>query len=411
MLTLSFPRRILLTVLLISTTSSIRASSVSNDEFTIGLDGEVVIKEEAGRISKVSAKINTANAKGIPAAALEEPPDDYDPLIEYMKKNPKIFDPETDYPIPLSQVDTSICEDRDDECDVFMKQGECAENPQYMFYYCPKACDLCGKGDIDILIDAAILKRDNTAGVVVAATTDTVTHDDNDDEIRVTGEIPEQPLPPQGTNKQQRNQKVKPKDEEESNDPFGLENGDDHDKDKAGDDKSEIIENNNHENINNVLPFVSNDKYPGCQDLHIDCSRWEAVGECDTIEGNPEYMFPTCPRSCKLCGKGDINAIVRRAKRARAGDLVAAGWGVEQKIPKKQEKEMKILLDDVKRYMLEEVNVEEKYKSFKMKCQNRHTECTFWALSGEVSPMKLAECNIWYFYFSLTATWLVRRKS
>ena len=115
-------------------------------------------------------------------------------------------------------------------------------------------------------------------------------------------------------------------------------------------------------------------------------------------------MFPTCPRSCKLCGKGDINAIVRRAKRARAGDLVAAGWGVEQKIPKKQEKEMKILLDDVKRYMLEEVNVEEKYKSFKMKCQNRHTECTFWALSGEVSPMKLAEYNIWYFYFSLTAT-------
>ena len=152
-----------------------------------------------------------------------------------------------------------------------------------------------------------------------------------------------------------------------------------------------------------MLPFVSDDKYPGCQDLHVDCSQWEAVGECDILEGNPEYMFPTCPRSCKLCGKGDINAIVRRAKRARAGDLMASGWGEVQKIPKMKEDDMNALLDDVKRYMLEEVNVEEKYKSFKMKCQNRHTECTYWALLGEVNTIQLFTVyNIMAFAFSHT---------
>ena len=131
-------------------------------------------------------------------------------------------------------------------------------------------------------------------------------------------------------------------------------------------------------------PSLLDDEYPDCQDLENDCSEWVSNGECDAIEGNPEFMYKTCPRSCKLCGKGDIDDLLERAMILRNDDLAISGWGKEQEIDSNNEENMNILLDDIKRYMLEEVNVEEKYQSFKKKCQNRQKECAFWAFEGEV---------------------------
>ena len=131
-------------------------------------------------------------------------------------------------------------------------------------------------------------------------------------------------------------------------------------------------------------PGYLDDEYPDCQDLEKDCSQWVSDGECDAVDGNPEFMYTTCPRSCKICGKGDIEDLLERAMILQNDDLAISGWGKEQIVDANNEKGMKILLDDIKRYMLEEVNVEEKYQSFKKKCQNRHEKCAFWAFEGEV---------------------------
>jgi hypothetical protein len=126
-----------------------------------------------------------------------------------------------------------------------------------------------------------------------------------------------------------------------------------------------------------------------CRDLHDECSHWESIGECDEIDGNPPFMYVNCPKSCNLCGKGSIHELVRRALIVGNKDLAISGWGVEQNLsffesPHETDK-LLALLEDVKGYMLEEVNVEEKYQSFKKQCQNRHSNCAAWATFGEVS--------------------------
>ena len=125
-------------------------------------------------------------------------------------------------------------------------------------------------------------------------------------------------------------------------------------------------------------------EYPNCNDLHEKCALWASIGECDAVDGNPEFMYRNCLRSCKLCGNGDIDSQLEKSRQLRHEDLAIAGWGEEQEIDSNNEENMNILLDDIKRYMLEEVNVEEKYQSFKKKCQNRHKKCAFWAFEGEV---------------------------
>ena len=128
----------------------------------------------------------------------------------------------------------------------------------------------------------------------------------------------------------------------------------------------------------------SEDDFPHCDDLHEKCELWESIGECDAVDGNPEFMYRNCLKSCKLCGNDDIDSLLEKSRQLRHDDLAIAGWGVEQDVDVNNKEAIHILLDDIKRYMFEEVNVEEKYQSFKKKCQNRHEKCAFWAFEGEV---------------------------
>ena len=133
------------------------------------------------------------------------------------------------------------------------------------------------------------------------------------------------------------------------------------------------------------------DDGPECRDQEIDCRLWASDGECEPIQGNPEFMFPACPRSCNLCGKGDIQDLLSHAlavkRREISGDLAILGWGVEQEIFEDYEEEISDLLEEEARYMLEVVNVDEMYDSYKLKCLNLNETCALWALQGEVRAL------------------------
>mgnify|MGYP006165273965 CR=1 FL=1 len=79
--------------------------------------------------------------------------------------------------------------------------------------------------------------------------------------------------------------------------------------------------------------------------------------------------------------------------KLRNDDLAISRWGEEQSIEESRIGEYNVLLKEIERYMLEEVNVEDKYKKIKKQCQNRYPDCTFWALEGEVSLDQLM--NLW----------------
>jgi len=127
----------------------------------------------------------------------------------------------------------------------------------------------------------------------------------------------------------------------------------------------------------------SEDEYPDCQDLSDECTLFVDAGHCDAIEGTPEWMYVNCARSCELCGKGEIADLLAHAMKLRNDDLAISRWGEEQSIEESRIGEYNVLLKEIERYMLEEVNVEDKYKKIKKQCQNRHPDCTFWALEGE----------------------------
>jgi hypothetical protein len=269
-----FPSCLLLLVLLFLGVSA-------QEEVDLGIDGVVI----------------SADTKGVSAAILEKSPVEKSPVE----------------PSPLEPMDLSVCEDQDDLCADFFNQGECHLNPQYMYRFCRRACDLCDKGnDIEALIFEAMVRRDGATEDQLKA-----------QEMSHTNTEEPQPTPVE--------------------------------------------------------------KYPDCQDDHHQCAQWATDGECEAVTGNPEYMYRNCPRSCNICGRGDVEAILRQALRLRSSDLSVSGWGEEQQIPPANKKEIETLLADVEKYMLEVVNAEEKYKSFKKKCQNRHQDCSLWAIMGEVS--------------------------
>ena len=146
----------------------------------------------------------------------------------------------------------------------------------------------------------------------------------------------------------------------------------------------------------------SDEGFLECRDVHKDCELWESMGECDAIKGNPGYMYHHCPKTCGLCGKGDIHALLRHVIDSKNEDLAILGWGEEQEVHEQHREGIELLLEEVKRYMLEEINVDVKYESYKTQCQNRHFDCTLWALQGEVSPYKpSASYADWLFTFRL----------
>ena len=134
------------------------------------------------------------------------------------------------------------------------------------------------------------------------------------------------------------------------------------------------------------IHLESNEEYFECRDMHKDCGLWESMGECDEFEGNPGYMYHHCPKTCGLCGTSDIDDPLQQTIDSRIGDLAILGWGEIQTIHEQHRVGIDALLEEIKRYMLEEVNVDLKYQPYKTKCQNRHFDCTLWALQGEVSP-------------------------
>lgn len=127
---------------------------------------------------------------------------------------------------------------------------------------------------------------------------------------------------------------------------------------------------------------------PDCKDQEMECSEWASWGEC---EGNPAFMYPACPQSCNLCGKGDMQDLLSHALALKemSTDLEILGWGVEQEIFEGYEEEFEIseLLKDEAIYMLEVVNVDEMYDSYKTECLNRDSSCALWAVKGEVRAL------------------------
>jgi hypothetical protein len=128
---------------------------------------------------------------------------------------------------------------------------------------------------------------------------------------------------------------------------------------------------------------ASND--PNCLDHDPECEVWESVGECDPVIGNPAFMYRQCTKSCKLCGMGNLDDLIADALIKADPDLRISGWGEDQDISEEKREEIIAVLEDAERYMLEEVNVDEKYESVKKRCQNRHRNCAILAVDEGVS--------------------------
>jgi hypothetical protein len=267
-------------LLLVGIIHTIASDNVGTEQLEIGLDGQLVtVDTAAGGLPKVTP---VASPKGTHEENEE-----------------------------TEAEEDSDCKDRDDNCAEWASLGECEAltgNPRFMYPYCPRSCDLCGKGDVQELLARAIEMR------------------------------------------------------------------------------------------------ASND--PNCQDHDPDCNKWESAGECDPLTGNPEFMYRQCTKSCQLCGMGNLDDLIARAIVRADPDLSISGWGEEQDIPKEKRTEITALLEEVERYMLEEVNVEEKYESFKKKCQNRHRDCALMAVNGDVSFTSIhPTLDLLQYMFSSDSPW------
>jgi hypothetical protein len=50
-------------------------------------------------------------------------------------------------------VDGSVsmnCQDEYEECEIWVNNGECKNNPSFMLLHCSKACHMCGKSDEEV---------------------------------------------------------------------------------------------------------------------------------------------------------------------------------------------------------------------------------------------------------------------
>ena len=293
---------LLVATLLVTSTSVLANEAVILTEFEVGVDGQ---QEQVLQL-EINKGIGTPAADT--AADLEPEARGRDPdelTSEIPSPKPKHHEEEDslvparetpdddngeDLPLVIPTKDD--CRDLEEECEFWSSIGECdAENgnPAFMYQYCPKSCNLCGRDDIADLIQQAL----------------------NSVQVKVVDE-------------------------------------------------------------------------PICQDLNEKCALWESIGECEAVDGNPAYMYINCQKSCNLCGKGDIDILLRRALKLRSDDLAISGWGEEQNTL--NDEAFNDLKNDIDGYMLEEINVEVKYKSYKKRCRNRYKECLFWAFKGEVSP-------------------------
>ena len=126
-----------------------------------------------------------------------------------------------------------------------------------------------------------------------------------------------------------------------------------------------------------VLFVSASSSNAGCVDVNEDnCNHWSSIGECDN---NPGYMHTNCKRSCNTCSAEDVDITVKQAIGITDQDVSEVWW--------MNSSETQDFLDDIMRYMKEEVWTLPKYTKTRVLCQNNDNMCTYWALQGICSEV------------------------
>ncbi len=116
-----------------------------------------------------------------------------------------------------------------------------------------------------------------------------------------------------------------------------------------------------------------------CKDEHEKCEFWAMHGECDN---NPGYMLVGCKKSCNSCGSNKNPSEKNHEDKVKKEGL-ASEYGDPQDVSGPFKEKVLEKVEEMVKYMKEEVMIDPKYEKVRDNCENRNSLCAFWAVKGE----------------------------
>ena len=96
-------------------------------------------------------------------------------------------------------------------------------------------------------------------------------------------------------------------------------------------------------------------------------------------------MLNNCAIACSVCHVKDIPSLILETMGEKEANVEESELGVIQEVTGDRNEEVLKRIDNITNYFETIVKIDPKFDKVRKECKNRHNNCAFWAVLGEVS--------------------------